>query len=92
MRKIIFLVLAMVLLAGCVQGQYCGSMSLSEAKEIAVGSECGDRLKAESFCNSDTGTYWIDLDIEREMCNPACVVNVATREAVINWRCMGALP
>jgi len=67
------------------------TMSLFEAKEIALESECGDRLKEPylkfSICNIATGTWWIDLDIEKEGCNPACLVNVATKEASINWRC-----
>ena len=70
------------------------SMSLFEAKEIVVGSECGDQLKEPylefSVCNADTGTWWIDLDIEKDGCNPACVVDIKTRTAEINWRCLGA--
>ena len=68
------------------------SMSLFEAMQIAIISECGDQLKDYlefSMCNADTGTWWIDLDIEKEGCNPACVVNIATKEAGTNWRCMG---
>jgi len=69
-------------------------MSLVEARKIAESSECVKEgfLKEEYFCNENTGTWWIDLDLDKEMCNPACVVNVVTKEAVINWRCTGALP
>jgi hypothetical protein len=66
-------------------------MSLSEAKQIAIESECGDGLKDTAFCNENTGTWWIDLDMEQEGCSPACVVNVVTKEAVINWRCTGLI-
>ena len=66
-------------------------LTISDAKSIAKNSECGDRLKETYVCNEYTGTYWIDLDIEKEGCNPACVVDVETREASINWRCTGAL-
>ena len=66
-------------------------LSLSEAKEIAVNSECGDRLKETYMCNEDTGSWWIDLDIEREGCNPACVVYAVSKEAEINWRCTGLI-
>lgn len=101
---LIGLVLTLFLVGGClpktseITEEYCTkigtdeSLSLSEAKQMAVDSECGDRLKDTYMCNDDTGTWWIDLDIETEMCNPACVVNVATRQAEINWRCMGVLP
>jgi len=66
-------------------------LTISDAKSIAKKSECGDRLKETYVCNDYTGTYWIDLDIEEEGCNPACVVNVETREAEINWRCTGLI-
>jgi len=67
-------------------------MSLAEAMELEVASECGNNLKDTYMCNEGTETWWIDLDLDKEMCNPACVVNVVTKEAVINWRCTGALP
>jgi len=66
-------------------------LTISDAKNIAIDSECGDRLKETYICNEDTGTYWIDLDIEKEGCNPACVVDLETREAEINWRCTGLI-
>lgn len=66
-------------------------LTLADAKKIAIASECGDRLKETYFCNENTGTYWIDLDIEKPGCNPACVVNIETREAEINWRCTGLI-
>lgn len=82
----------------CVNGkcegvfeEMCNGMSLTEAKEIAINSECGDRLKENYMCNEYTGTWWIDLDIEKEGCNPACVVNVETGTAEINWRCTGLI-
>jgi len=67
-------------------------LSLSEAKDIAFLSECGDRLKDTYICNEITGTWWINLDIEKAGCNPACVINVETKTAEINWRCTGLLP
>lgn len=72
------------------------SMNLSEALRIANASKCVEEgiLTANHQCNNDTGTWWIDLDpfTKKEGCNPACVVNVATKTAEINWRCTGALP
>jgi len=67
-------------------------LSLSEAKEIAFLSECGDRLEDTYICNEITGTWWINLDIEKQGCSPACVINVETKTAEINWRCTGLLP
>jgi len=69
--------------------EYCNDMSLSEAKEIAIASECGDKLKENHFCNEYTNTWWIDLDLEKEGCAPACVINIETKQAEINWRCTG---
>ncbi len=67
------------------------SMTLAEAKEIALASACMENgtLKDTSVCNSNTGTWWIDMDAELEGCSPACVVSIATMEAEINWRCTG---
>lgn len=67
-------------------------LTISDAKNIAKDSECGDDFKETYMCNENTGTYWIDLEIEKEGCNPACVVNLETRKAEINWRCTGAIP
>lgn len=70
------------------------SMLLSEAREIAGESDCVEdgTLEDTYVCNSVTGTWWIDLDIEMEGCSPACVVNIETAEAEINWRCTGLQP
>ncbi len=84
----------------CVDGEcegvfgeeHCHEMSLTEAQEVAVNSECGDRLKGPSMCNEVTRTWWLDLDINKEGCNPACVVDVETRRAEVNWRCTGLIP
>jgi hypothetical protein len=99
----ILVLISVIFISGCI-GQdikevHCTKtdsgerMSLTEAKHIAMASECGEQgtLKDTYTCNEDTGTWWIDLNIEKEGCNPACVVNVATKQAEINWRCMGVV-
>lgn len=77
-----------------LEEESCGEMSLEEAEGIALVSECVEEgsLTDTSFCNEDTGTWWIDLDIDRPGCAPACVINVSTKEAEINWRCTGLIP
>lgn len=67
------------------------SMSLAEAREIANASACVAEgpLKGKHICNEVTGTWWIDLNIKKKDCNPACVIDVATKQAEINWRCTG---
>jgi len=66
-------------------------LTLADAKQIAINSECGDNLQEPSMCNQETGTWWIDLDIEKEGCNPVCVIDIVIREASINWRCAGLI-
>jgi hypothetical protein len=76
----------------CVDKESGAELSLKEAEEIAAKSECGDNIKAGHICNDFTGTWWIDLDIEKPGCSPACVVDVNTKTASINWRCTGLIP
>lgn len=59
--------------------------------DIAKLSECGDTLKGTYMCNDSTEIWWIDLDVEKEGCNPACVINTETDIAEINWRCTGLI-
>jgi predicted secreted protein len=70
------------------------TMSETEAREIAANGVCGQAgaLKENAFYNDWTATWWIDLDAQKEGCAPACVVDVRTGQAEINWRCTGALP
>lgn len=70
-----------------------GGMMLEEALEIARKSECiaEGELTNRSMYNEFTETWWIDLDIEKEGCSPACVISVGTKAAEINWRCTGLL-
>ena len=82
------------------EGEYCidkstgARLSYTEAVTIAEGSECGQQgqLKQTRICNQDTGTWWIDLDMDMPGCNPACVVDLNSGTAEINGRCMGVLP
>lgn len=61
-------------------------------REVVEDEYCGTGPLTEEYsCNQETATYWIDLDIEKEGCNPACVVHIDTREAEINWRCTGLI-
>ncbi len=78
----------------CVDKNTAASMSYQEAIAIAESSEClaDGQLKETRFCNEDTGTWWIDLEMDMPNCNPACVVDLNAGTAEINGRCMGALP
>jgi hypothetical protein len=78
----------------CVKANTQESMLLTEAREIALKSECFQQggLTGKSICNDYTGTWWLDLDIEKPGCAPACVVDVVTKKAEINWQCTGLIP
>jgi hypothetical protein len=107
MEKLLLLLGLVILVAGSVMlagmqvdlrvydGETCSSgsksMTWAEARGIAESSECGSRFEGAPYCNENTGTWWIDLPLERQGCSPACVVDVATGTAEINWRCTGLL-
>ena len=76
----------------CTKDETGEFMTYKEAREIAENSVCtkDGKLKDTHWCNSVTGTWWIDTNIVKEECSPTCVINVETKEAEINWMCMGA--
>lgn len=78
----------------CVDIETGARMAWSEALDRAADSECilEGTLTRERFCNQNTGTWWINLDADKPGCNPACVVDVVTGEALVNWRCTGMIP
>ena len=71
-----------------------GRLTLEQAIQIAKSSECVEQgpLTENSMYNDVTGTWWIDLEIDKPGCNPACVVDESSQTAEINWRCTGLLP
>ncbi len=73
--------------------EFCVRMSIDNAFAIAEESVCVSEgaLLSTYVCNEGTNTLWIDLDIDMEGCSPACVVNVLTGEAEINYRCTGLI-
>ncbi|MFH1592645.1 MAG: Kazal-type serine protease inhibitor domain-containing protein [Candidatus Woesearchaeota archaeon] len=95
MKKILISLLivgVLFLIVGCELGtELCAGMSLSDARKIALDSECNQGNLGKALCNEGTKTWWIDLDIEKQGCNPACVVKTETGEVSINWRCTGLI-
>lgn len=70
-------------------------LTVEEALAIANDSVCVQEgaVKSDCSCNETTGTCWLDMEVEgHEGCNPACVVNLETKEAEVNWRCTGLIP
>jgi len=68
-------------------------MSEKIARSIAEISECVNdgALKENAFYNENSKTWWIDLDIDKTGCNPACVIH-EDETVEINWRCTGLIP
>ncbi len=70
-------------------------MTLEEAREISLTGGCSEEglVGVLADCNSGTGTWWIEFTPTevKEGCYPACVVNVETKEAEVNWRCAGLI-
>ena len=78
---------------GTVFVEELSSLTQEDAQSLAEQSSCTEQgpLTGTSFYNFNTRTWWFDLDIQKEGCNPACVVSEDTLQAEINWRCTGAL-
>ena len=75
----------------CTKTESGETMRWREAKQFAeAASECANLTQTRT-CNAETGTWWIDLDIEMEGCAPACVINVVNGSAEVNWRCTGLI-
>ena len=70
-----------------------GRLTLEEAIGIAQNSVCTEQanLTENSMYNAATATWWIDLDIDKPGCAPACVVYESSGTADINWRCTGLI-
>ena len=70
------------------------TMALDEALDIAQRSVCVEvgTLSENATLNDWTGTWWIDLNADKDGCAPACVVDIADQTAEVNWRCTGGLP
>lgn len=71
------------------------ALTEAEARLIAEQSciKGGEALSSGTF-NENSKTWWFDanLNATRPGCNPACVVDSATKTAELNWRCTGLLP
>lgn len=95
----IVLLAAALLLSACIpvppapEPSLQQSISLKEARQIASRSECAQvgALTNKVFYNSNSKTWWIDLEAHKAGCSPACVVDAVTRTAVVNWRCTGLI-
>ena len=64
-----------------------------QARSIAETSVCvvDGLLKDNAMYNDSSKTWWIDLNIDKPGCLPACVIS-EDESAEINWRCTGLIP
>jgi len=64
------------------------SMSYAQAKEKAPAG-CDGVLQEDHYCDDTTGMWWIDFvpTTPRKECYPACIVDVDTGSAKVDWRC-----
>jgi hypothetical protein len=91
--KYLLIALFLLLVACAPTAETCNGMSYQEAQQIAKTGDCSQgTLKTTHFCNEGTNTWWIDLNLEKQGCSPACVIEVTTKKAEINWRCTGLIP
>jgi hypothetical protein len=77
----------------CVKKDTGAQMSYLDARQIASTSACVSQgsLLENHWCNENSGTWWIDTDIQKVGCHPACVVDVESGQAEINWMCTGLI-
>jgi len=68
-------------------GSTCNPSCYYSTPKCLMASKTCDKTYV---CNEGTGTYWINMNLTKEGCSPACVVDVANQSATINWRCTGA--
>lgn len=91
---ILLLIGVSFLFFGCAQKPPAEEgLTLDEARAIALESPCTDEggLTGTYVYNENTATWWFDMDVEKEGCAPACVVDEETETAGINWRCTGLI-
>ncbi|NOZ81145.1 MAG: hypothetical protein GXP63_05730 [DPANN group archaeon] len=74
------------------QENACMGLTDSDAYDIARERCDGNPIEGRIVCNENTRTIWIDLDLQKEGCSPACVINADNKSAEINWRCTGLVP
>lgn len=101
--RIVLIIIGILLFAAGIvaaflyqQGNEESILSQGEALTIAQkSSDCSMAgvLTDEINYNAVTKTWWIDLErmpeLEKDGCNPACVVSEETKTAEVNWRCTG---
>ena len=80
----------------CATSDKTLKMKRSEAFKIARQSECSKKgwiIPLVGSCNENSGTWWLNMITKgHDGCSPACVVDITTQKAEINWGCTGLNP
>jgi len=65
------------------------SMNIFEARQIFERGKCSweGSEKENHLCNQETGAWEIGIIAYRKNCEAFCIINVATKEAEVEWRC-----
>jgi hypothetical protein len=64
------------------------TMTWTEAWNIASSSRCAEHgLTMRHYCDTETGTWWIDIHPNPPGCDPACVVDISAGTARVEMRC-----
>ncbi len=81
----ILLLTTLIVLAGCST-----QSNMDKAINLAKNSECTKEgtLTEEIHYNQNSKTWLIDLELPKQGCDPACVINLEEKTAEINWRCI----
>lgn len=82
--------------AACWNGTTCQPLGLldeEEAFELAQQGCTNGTISREFIFNENTQTWWFVYTPNgpKAGCNPACVVDEASKSAEINWRCTGLI-
>jgi len=74
----------------------CVKLNEEEARTAANATDTctkeGALKSTTGLFNENSKTWWFDIDVEKEGCNPACVVKDEDSTIKVNWRCTGLIP
>jgi hypothetical protein len=65
------------------------TMNIYEARHIFETSKCAweGSAKDEHSCNETGGAWEIDILAYRKNCTAVCVIDIASKESRVDWRC-----
>lgn len=86
--KVFWIVIAAIIIVFAAKAIEPSGLSKEEIYQIAAtNGQCKDNLTTDVTYNPDARAWQIVLDIDREGCDPICVVSEITKTAEIDWQC-----